>query len=1027
MGKKDRRKDGEGGDKKRELPQAAPVDDDDLEPDEDDVAFVNAHRAYGAFFGDRLSVRAIAETDPGSKRRRKRVAEEDKTAEFERGGPREAGDWEGAGLKKEKRGDDDDAATRTPLALPVKRLDGTVVHQPTAPAPIDGDEVDLASLPAAARAALQKARASWDGDADDAPKRGKKARRELADEMRRTEYGQKSSEKWWVPDSRQKPGGEKNENGDTDGDTDGDDFRNDRRDGRNDGGTDSETDSEFHSKSDESDVDPATAARRARSAAAAASEAEMSAEDRLLSVKARIGAACQGVLEDPEGRWTELEEVTKLAEDRDPEVARLGALSAALVFKDVCPGYRIRALTPKELAMKVTKETQKLRDFEAGLLRMYKGFVRLVVRRGGGEKKTRAQRGGGLGLAPGVALTCLCQLLAALPHFNFRTDVLSALVPHMARADAAAAGVVAGAVAGAIKSDKSGDLTLEALQMTAQLVRQTKCGAHPKALAPFLEIAFDEGALALEAKKKAEVLSRKQTKKRRAEEREAIRKGRAEKAKKKADKERLARFGHVDDASDASEDELNEETKLDRDMEEGAGRIDNQKRRKLQSKMLEATFEMYFRVLKNAAGESPARGLPLMTPALVGLGKFTHLISVSFMADLMEVFRRLLKGDALSADQKARCLLTACEITSGHGEALQVDAGEFHRQLYAMLGEPSVGTSGWGGSLGSETSNPNDPEDDDQHSMLSHPVHAASDDALDRGTLRVRALQKFLGAQKQVDQSRVAAFAKRLACAALAAEAGEAVGVLGVARQLLAAYPRARCLLENERVGTGVFDLKSDDPETANGLSAVLWDLALLRDHYHPAVRAAAAEVARMPLAGAVAPALGSHAPSELARLHSTTRGNFRPAIPPPPARKKSKLSPLDRAVARGEASRAVVAEIGEDLAAFAAGSIADSRIIENENVRTTGRKLFRKTQKEAKEHLERRALKRHFTQASLFAEHAALRREAARAARLARRARAFAEERAAAAKKKAAKKKARSTLSSPETGRALKKKKAKK
>ena len=295
--------------------------------------------------------------------------------------------------------------------------------------------------------------------------------------------------------------------------------------------------------------------------------------------------------------------------------------------------------------------------------------------------------------------------------------------------------------------------------------------------------------------------------------------------------------------------------------------------------------------------------------------------------------------------------------------------------------------------------------------MLSHPVHAASDDALDRGTLRVRALQKFLGAQKQVDQSRVAAFAKRLACAALAAEAGEAVGVLGVARQLLAAYPRARCLLENERVGTGVFDLKSDDPETANGLSAVLWDLALLRDHYHPAVRAAAAEVARMPLAGAVAPALGSHAPSELARLHSTTRGNFRPAIPPPPARKKSKLSPLDRAAARGEASRAAVAEIGKDLASFVAGA----------DFRDTGRN----TKARGKEtHLERRALKRHFTQASLFAAHAALRREAARAARLARRARAFAEERAAAAKQ------ARSTLSSPDAAlkkKVLKKKKAKK
>ena len=137
-------------------------------------------------------------------------------------------------------------------------------------------------------------------------------------------------------------------------------------------------------------------------------------------------------------------------------------------------------------------------------------------------------------------------------------------------------------------------------------------------------------------------------------------------------------------------------TELDRDMEEASGRMDNAKKRKLQSRMLEATFEMYFRVLKNAASDSPARGIPLMTPALVGLGKFTHLISVNFMADLMEVFRRLLAGGALGVDQKARCLLTACEILSGHGEALQVDAGEFHRQLYAMLAQPSGGSRGWG-------------------------------------------------------------------------------------------------------------------------------------------------------------------------------------------------------------------------------------------------------------------------------------------------------------------------------------------
>lgn len=347
-----------------------------------------------------------------------------------------------------------------------------------------------------------------------------------------------------------------------------------------------------------------------------------------------------------------------------------------------------------------------------------------------------------------------------------------------------------------------------------------------------------------------------------------IRKGRAEKERKKADKERLKSFGHNPD-SDSDEDDLEEA--LTRDMDEGAGRMDNAQKRKLQSRMLEATFEMYFRVLKNAASVAPARGTPLMTPALVGLGKFTHLVSVSFMADLMEVFRQLLAGETLGVDQKARVLLTACEILSGHGEALHVDTGEFHRQLYAMLGQPSAGSGGWTAAVSKGAG-----------AGAGGSAAGGTDDEADRGTLRVRTLQRFLAGYKQIDQGRVAAFAKRLAGAALAAEAGEAVGVLGVTRQLLANYPRTRCLLENERVGTGVFNMDVDDPETAVGLAAVLWDLALLRRHYHPAVSAAAAEVAGLPLQGSVPPALGSHAPAELARLHSTTRGTFRPAIPPP-------------------------------------------------------------------------------------------------------------------------------------------------
>ena len=119
--------------------------------------------------------------------------------------------------------------------------------------------------------------------------------------------------------------------------------------------------------------------------------------------------------------------------------------------------------------------------------------------------------------------------------------------------------------------------------------------------------------------------------------------------------------------------------------------------------------------------------------------------------------------------------------------------------------------------------------------------------------------------------------------ASMGMEAGECLGSLGVVRQILASYPRVRNLLENERIGNGVFQMDLDDPEHAQGMSAVLWDLSLLASHYHPTCAAAAREVANLPLNGAIAPPPGSHAPSELAKTHSTLRGDFNPPMVEPP------------------------------------------------------------------------------------------------------------------------------------------------
>ena len=164
MGKRNKRSKGE-------LPLAAPGDsDDELVPDDDDVAFVKSHRGYGAFFGERLEVEGIR---VATKRRKKGPDEDDVTAEYERA-PRTV-------TSRAENGGDDDDAPKT-LALPVKRLDGTVIHAPTAPAPIEGAGVDdnMHNITPAARAALEKAREEWDRHEKEskAPRRVRSGRQE---------------------------------------------------------------------------------------------------------------------------------------------------------------------------------------------------------------------------------------------------------------------------------------------------------------------------------------------------------------------------------------------------------------------------------------------------------------------------------------------------------------------------------------------------------------------------------------------------------------------------------------------------------------------------------------------------------------------------------------------------------------------------------------------------------------------------------------------------------------------------------
>ncbi|XP_056286465.1 nucleolar complex protein 3 homolog [Pseudoliparis swirei] len=152
---------------------------------------------------------------------------------------------------------------------------------------------------------------------------------------------------------------------------------------------------------------------------------------------ARLGAA---VVSDPHSNVKRIKELRGMLMEADPSVAvtvrKLVLVSLMEIFKDVAPTFRIRPLTPEEKATKVKKETQQLRDFEEGLVSQYKFYLEdleQTIRDWKQTKKKRSQAvgfGSYLGLAQ-VAVRCLCELLLALPHFNFHNNIIVILVPLM--------------------------------------------------------------------------------------------------------------------------------------------------------------------------------------------------------------------------------------------------------------------------------------------------------------------------------------------------------------------------------------------------------------------------------------------------------------------------------------------------------------------------------------------------------------------------------------------------------------------
>lgn len=249
-----------------------------------------------------------------------------------------------------------------------------------------------------------------------------------------------------------------------------------------------------------------------------------------------------------------------------------------------------------------------------------------------------------------TAVRCMNGLLEALPHFNYRSDLLSALVPRLSGVDAEAASFVCHAVATLLSTAGHAEAALEAVQLLAEHVKATCCRCPPWTLDVLESLRFDDRlSTRLRAERdaaKGKPLSQKDRNRKWIEQRRTLR----DEAKRGARNAHAAAPDEADPGNDRSLrdlDALPDVTELV----------------KLQTRTLEAVCEIYFRVLK-AAVVAPTNS-PLLGATLAGLARVAPLIDYEVVADLLDVLRSLLETGLLAADMQARCLLAACDVLSG--------------------------------------------------------------------------------------------------------------------------------------------------------------------------------------------------------------------------------------------------------------------------------------------------------------------------------------------------------------------------
>ena len=554
-------------------------------------------------------------------------------------------------------------------------------------------------------------------------------------------------------------------------------------------------------------------------------QSKVSPKQQILEAKEELARLAGLINENPEEHVGSLKRMATFASSGNTTIRKLSLAAQCQVFKDIIPSYRIRP-REEDTKEKLSKDVRKLRNYEQIMVSAYQNYIKELERLSRGAATDTREETAGLA---SVAISCTCNLLLAVPHFNFRGDLIKIVVSQISsNRPSEVFDKCIDTLQALFENDDEGHTSSDAVSQITKMIKAKEYHVREEVLNTFLHLRM---LSEFSAKGSQHSIDRN-------ENAPVGKKGKTGKEKREFRTKKQRKM-------------MRENKAIEKEMREADAVVGHEERDRAQAEMLKMVFATYFRILK-------AQTSHLMGAVLEGLAKYSHLINQDFFGDILEALKDLIKSatrpedtNADGAEDSSRdatresllCTITAFALLQGQdassaANTLHLDLDSFITHLYRTLlpVAMNVDIELSAKSMRSTESSENAPPTQSKVNIQTTAV------------LLLRSLSSTLlppAALRSVPPTRIAAFTKQLMTVALQLPEKSCVAVLSLLQQVAKVHGRkVRALwYTEERRGDGVFDPLREEYEGSNPFTSTIWEGELLRLHYSAKVRDAVKEI----------------------------------------------------------------------------------------------------------------------------------------------------------------------------------------